>query len=68
MCKAWEEQYISGQSEGRKAGRKEGMQEARITIFKNMIKRGFPAEEAAALAELTEDTAQKILAEMKQFQ
>ena len=68
MCKAWEEQYISGQSEGRKAGRKEGMQEARITIFKNMIKRGFPAEEATALAELTEDTAQKILAEMKQFQ
>lgn len=69
MCKAWEDQYMIGRSEGqedgRKEGRLEGIEEAKITIFKNMIRRGFQMEEARTLAELSEEQAKKILSEMK---
>ena len=73
MCKAWEDQYMIGRSEGqedgrkegRKEGRLEGIEEAKITIFQNMIRRGFQMEEARTLAELSEEQAKKILSEMK---
>lgn len=60
--------FLSGKDEGIKLGknegRYEGKYEGKITVFKNMIKRGMDVAEAQSLAELSDEQVVEI---MKQF-
>ena len=53
------------EAKGRTEGRKEGCVQGRIRVFINMIRRGFPVEDAMSLAEITEEQAEKALKEME---
>ena len=56
--------FLSGKDEGIKLGKNEGKNEGKITVFKNMIKRGMDVAEAQSLAELSDEQVAEI---MKQF-
>lgn len=45
-------------------GRREGLQEGQVIVFKNMIRRGFSVKEAMNLAEITKEQADKALKEL----
>lgn len=61
MCDVLDRIEAKGRTEGREEGRVQG----RTRVFVNMIRRGFPVEDAMSLAEITEEQAEKVLKEME---